>query len=194
MRKIFIIIALIACIAACQQRTGRTSGDGNDDSTAKATDSMWIDSTNRLYNTTLRAYYMNNEKDSFMDKFPAVMQQCKERHAWRSYYFAWGNKIDLILWENDFQTATQEANAMYDDANARHDSLGISIASSQMGHIYLNQDNHLEAIKSYAKAVDYYPGNPNETNAGPLMLDYFYLCQATELANQHAATDSILKD
>ena len=60
MRKIFIIIALIASMAACQQRTGRTSGDGNEDSTAKAIDSMWIDSIKRLYKATLYDHYLNN--------------------------------------------------------------------------------------------------------------------------------------
>ena len=40
MRKIFIIIALIASIAACQQQTGRTSGD---DSTASFLSAkVWI--------------------------------------------------------------------------------------------------------------------------------------------------------
>ena len=194
MRKIFIIIALIASMAACQQQTGRTSSNGNEDSTAKAIDSMWIDSIKRLYKATLYDHYLNNEKDSFMEKLPAIMQLCQEHRAWRTYYQAWNNKIDLILWEGDLQTATQEANAMYDDANAKHDSSGISTACSAMGHIYLYQDNYPEAIKSYAKAVDYYPRNPNQADAGQLILDYFYYCQATELAGNHAATDSILKD
>ena len=187
MRKILILIALILSIAACQQRTGKTAVNGND--TLQKTGTLWNDSAQRLY-FALQHYYENNIKDSFDLCLPAFMEMCREHNDVFHYYVTWSHKIDLLSWEADFQSATQEAKAMFDDATEHKDSFGIANACLSMGHIYFIQDNFQEAIKSFAKAVDYYPDDMNPAN---LFITYFYYTQSTTLLEDHESTDSLLQ-
>ena len=189
MRKILIVIALILSVAACQQRTGTATDNGTGSDTTGMTDSMWRDSATKLY-TKIHPYYLNNQKDSFFDRLPAVQQFCREHNTWHTYFISWTKKVDLLIWEDDYKTATKEAKAMYDEAEAQKDSFGLASACASMGTIYVHQDNYREATKNFAKALDYYP---EKTDPGCLIICYFYYCQATELMQDHATTDSILQ-
>ena len=87
MRKILIVIALILSVAACQQRTGTATDNGTGSDTTGMTDSMWRDSATQLY-TKIHHYYLNNQKDSFFDRLPAVQQFCREHNTWHTYFIS----------------------------------------------------------------------------------------------------------
>ena len=184
MRKFLLFLAVMFCIAACQQgRQGTSASDA-----VLMTDSMWNDSALKLYKT-IQPYFLNCEKDSYVQALPPVMEFCKKHKAWTYYYIAWSKKITLLIWDADFKNATAEANAMFTEASRQKNNFGIALSCHGMGHIYLSQDNYTEAARQYGKVLEYFPKG---VAVSELLYSYYYYVQTLKFLEDYTTADSIL--
>lgn len=177
---LFVTVAMAALFtASCQNGTGGTTGDSID----------WKDSALKVY-LPLEHYYFVGEEDSLLMVAPQVLDFCREHEVWWVYYVAWERKAEMFVWQGEYDRATEEAEAMRQDAVKRGNDYGQALAYHVMAQGYGVQDNYDEAVRCYELAEDHYPDDAN-----PSMLTTIYSghCEALSLMHDYVGMDSVMQ-
>ena len=171
MRKIlFHSIAVFAVLlAACNGAAPGKSAAGAADSSIN-----WHDSCAAAY-AHVQNHYFAQEYDSMMADAPAVMKLCQQHQEWTTYYNTWQRLAEQFVWEEEFDRAVAEAEAMRADASSRQNNYGQAMAYYVLGQGYTVQDNFAEAARCYEQTINYYPDTENPSM---LNLTYYQYSQA----------------
>lgn len=106
---------------------------------------------------------------------PAVMDLCRQHQQWILYYNTWQRMAEQFVWEEEFERAAAEAEAMRTDAAKRNNDYGQAIAYYVLGQGYTVQDNFAEAARCYEQTTKYYPATENPSM---LNLTFYQYSQA----------------
>ena len=99
-------------------------------------------------------FYNNAMTDSILQLVPEDLNTLREIEQWDRYYETWTYLINtLIYYRNSKNRALREVQAMYADAQERHNEKGMGIAYYTMGNVYLNMNNLDESANSYKKGL-----------------------------------------
>ena len=170
-----LVSALIACCVALLVFS--CGGKGSGKSAAKAgQDSIdWNDSTFERY-LILERFYNDEEHDSLLKHYPAVLEYCLAHNDIGRYFESWELVAEDYIWEGNYKKGMEETNKMMEEANARDDNYGRCIAHFLMAAAYGSQDNHEEAAKLFKQAVKEFPVGQR----APSMLTDIFSMYATE--------------
>lgn len=167
MRKLQLLLIIIFAgfFVAC----GNSGNSAAGDSTVNWNDSCWA-----LY-AHIQDHFFDEEYDSVIIEAPAAMDLCREHQEWTVYYNTWERLGERLIWQEEFERAAAEAEAMRADAAKRQNDYGQAMAYYVMGQGYIVQDNYAEAARSYQQCIDRYPA---DENLSMLNLAYHYYSHA----------------
>ena len=151
-----LVNALMAlCVALLVFSCG---GKGSGKSAAKAGQDTidWNDSTFERYRI-LERFYNDEEHDSLLKHYPAVLEYCLAHNDIGRYFESWELVAEDYIWEGNYKKGMEETNKMMEEANARDDNYGRCIAHFLMAAAYSSQGNHEEAAKLFKQAVKEFP-------------------------------------
>ena len=186
MRKLlFLQIVVIAGFFVACGNSGKSSGNG------AAGDSAvdWNDSCMAAY-LHIQNHYFAEEYDSMQAEVPAVMELCRQHQEWTVYYNAWERMAERFVWEEEFDRAAAEAEAMRADAAERQNDYGQAMAYYVLAQGYIVQDNYSEAARCYQQSVSHYPADENPSM---LNLVYNFYSQALLHLGEYDRMDALLQ-
>ncbi|MBN1990149.1 MAG: AraC family transcriptional regulator [Bacteroidales bacterium] len=99
-------------------------------------------------------YYNYDMNDALIAALPTNLSFFESNQQWELYYNSWSLLVDLHIYQNQYQTALQEAKRIYADARKRNNSYGLGVASYCIGDVYHHMQNTEEASIAYAQAIE----------------------------------------
>lgn len=99
-------------------------------------------------------YYNYDMNDALIAALPSNLSFFASNQQWELYYNSWSLLVDLHIYQNQYQTALQEAKRIYADARNRNNNYGLGVASYCIGDVYHHMQNTKEASIAYAQAIE----------------------------------------
>lgn len=151
-----LVSALIACCVALLVFS--CGGKGSGKSAAKVGQDTidWTDSVYERY-LVLERFYNNEQHDSLLKHYPAVLEYCLAHNDIGRYFESWELVAEDYIWEGNYKKGMEETNKMMEEANARDDNYGRCIAHFLMAAAYGSQDNHEQSAKLFKQAAKEFP-------------------------------------
>lgn len=83
----------------------------------------------------MMCFYNYDMVDSLKNALPNNLAFMGQHALWDHYYNSWNTLVELYIYDDNLQTALQEANKMYADAKKKNSNYGIGVSAYCMGSI-----------------------------------------------------------
>lgn len=172
-------VLLITAVFSCKQGSSPVKGSKVNHDSAFARYSI----AQKLFN--------NNQHDSLLKVAPEILDFLRENQEWELYYILWQSVAEDHVWFNEFEEATQEAQAMQEDAIERNDSFGLALSYSVQGTAYTVQEVYDEATRCYKTFLQIYP---KKAMWSPKVDVFGYYATCLSSIKDYNAIDSLLTE
>ncbi len=172
-------VLLITAVFSCKQGSSPVKGSKVNHDSAFARYSI----AQKLFN--------NNQHDSLLKVAPEILDFLRENQEWELYYILWQSVAEDHVWFNEFEEATQEAQAMQEDAIERNDSFGLALSYSVQGTAYTVQEVYDEATRCYKTFLQIYP---KKAMWSPKVDVFGYYATCLSSIQDYNAIDSLLTE
>lgn len=99
-------------------------------------------------------FYNYDLDDKLKETLPNHLEFMRKNALWDCYYNSWNTLIQLLIYQNNLQTALLEASKMYDDAKLNNSNYGIGVSAYCMGSIYQTMQRFKEAKQSLEESIE----------------------------------------
>ena len=101
----------------------------------------------------MMCFYNYDMVDSLKNALPNNLAFMGQHALWDHYYNSWNTLVELYIYDDNLQTALQEANKMYADAKKKNSNYGIGVSAYCMGSIYQTMQRFEQAQHSLKESI-----------------------------------------
>lgn len=124
--------------------------------------------------------YNNQQTDDFNRALDPALDFMKENGQWEDFFFCWALKIDMYIFDHNYDEALGESGKMYEFANRQKIPYGIASALIAMGSAYSGMDKLDDSAEVLRQAIDLLKGDGSRSTQALAYDAYIQLIQ-TEL-------------
>lgn len=119
----------------------------------------------------LQTFANRNRPDSALKYAPQTIRYMKQKKAYKAMFTVQNLVAGLLIGKQKFDEALCRVNEQYEEAKQLKQTLGLAIASKNLGLIYRYTGRNEEALKFYKESLDFLKNTGEESMMTDIYLD-----------------------